>query len=162
MTRISVAFTLVGQGQEYEKARDLSAALGTDGIIKWVDSIPYNHLPEEIAGASICLGIFGTSEKALSVIPNKVYQALAVGRPVITADTPATAEWFTDGENCLLVPPGDSKALAAAIRRLVADRELRNSLAQQGHKLFTGEFSPLRIGERMETYLRDIVVRGRI
>jgi len=64
------------------------------------------------------LGIFGTSAKAGRVIPNKVFQALACGAPVVTADTAAARELLRDGESALLVPPGDPEALAAAIRRV--------------------------------------------
>ena len=55
------------------------------------------------------------------MIPNKAFQALACGTPLVTADTPAARELLVDGESALLVPTGDPEALAAAIRRL-ADR----------------------------------------
>jgi glycosyltransferase involved in cell wall biosynthesis len=89
--------------------------------VRWV---PYECLGEEIAAAAVCLGIFGTSEKAARVVPNKVYQAMAAGRAVVTADTPAAREVLTDGVDALLVPPGDPEALARALRRLAADRSL--------------------------------------
>ncbi len=55
------------------------------------------------------------------MIPNKAFQAIACGTPLVTADTPAARELLVDGESALLVPPGDPRALAAAIRRLAAD-----------------------------------------
>ena len=48
------------------------------------------------------------------MIPNKAFQALACGTPLVTADTPAARELLADGESALLVPPGDPEALAAA------------------------------------------------
>jgi glycosyltransferase involved in cell wall biosynthesis len=47
-----------------------------------------------------------------------VYDGLACGRPVVTADTPGARELLRDGETALLVPAGDGAALAAALRRL--------------------------------------------
>ena len=52
------------------------------------------------------------------MIPNKAFQALACGTPLVTADTPAARELLVDGESALLVPAGDPEALAAAVRRL--------------------------------------------
>lgn len=83
--------------------------------VAWVD---YEQLPHELYRASCALGIFGTSAKAARVIPNKVFQALACGTPVVTADTPAARELLRDGESALLVPPGDPQALADALRRV--------------------------------------------
>jgi glycosyltransferase involved in cell wall biosynthesis len=153
----SIRFRLVGTGQEYAKARDLSAKLGTDDIIEWIDSVPYERLSELIAGATICLGIFGTSEKARAVVPNKVFQYLSVGRPVISGDTAAMREWFTHGKNCWLVPPGDSAALAAAVRQLKGNALLQSSLAAAGHKLFEETFSSARIGHRLMEILTSLV-----
>ena len=55
------------------------------------------------------------------MIPNKAFQALACGAPLITADTPAAQELLRDGESALLVPPGDPEALVAAIRRVTPE-----------------------------------------
>ena len=56
------------------------------------------------------------------MVPNKVWQAMAVGRPVVTADTPAVREVLEDGLTALLVPAGDPDALASALGRLAGDR----------------------------------------
>ena len=95
----------------------------------WVD---YEQLPEETPGAGCALGIFGTSAKAARVIPNKAFQALACGTPLVTADTPAARELLVDGESALLVPPGDPEALADAVRRLAGDAAWRGGSAQAG------------------------------
>jgi glycosyltransferase involved in cell wall biosynthesis len=105
-------FRVVGSGQ-LERLLD-----GRPANVEHVPWVEYEQLPEELHRAACALGIFGLSAKAGRVIPNKVFQALACGTPVVTADTPAARELLRDGESALLVPPGEPEALAAALRRL--------------------------------------------
>jgi glycosyltransferase involved in cell wall biosynthesis len=113
--------------------------------VPWVE---YECLPQELHGAGCALGVFGTSEKAGRVIPNKVFQALACGVPVITADTPAARELLVDGESALLVKPGDAPALAAAVRRFAEDPALARRLAEGGLQAYQGRASERILGER--------------
>ena len=92
--------------------------------VEWVEWVEYERLPEEIQRAGCALGVFGTSPKTGRVIPNKAFQALACGTPLVTADTPAARELLTDGESALLVPPGDPDALADGV---AAARERRGA-----------------------------------
>jgi glycosyltransferase involved in cell wall biosynthesis len=90
-----------------------------------------------MAHADVCLGIFGTSAKAQRVIPNKVYDALACARPVITADTPAIRELLQPDDQVIVCPPGDPESLADAIALMHADGALRSSIASRGHARFS-------------------------
>ena len=121
-----VPFRLVGSGQLGTLLRDPPANVER---VPWVE---YEHLPAELHVAGCALGIFGTSGKAARVIPNKAFQALACGTPLVTADTPAARELLQDGESALLVPPGDPDALAAALRRLADDPGLAEQLSAGG------------------------------
>lgn len=112
-----IQWRLVGRGQEAGRIR---AMLSTDPLphLQWDDWLPYPELVDAIHDADICLGIFGSSEKAASVIPNKVFQVLAAGRPLVTRDSPAMRELVGQGlGDVSLVPDGDAAALAEVIRQ---------------------------------------------
>ena len=64
-----------------------------------------------------------------------VLEALAAGLPVVASDIPVFAEYLRDGENALLVTPGDAAALAGALHRLAGDPALRRTLAAGGQPL---------------------------
>lgn len=80
--------------------------------------VPYPDLPGLVARAGVCLGAFGASEKASRVVPHKVYEAAAVGRPVVTREGPAMDEAFPAA---VRVPAADPRALADALSRLAGD-----------------------------------------
>jgi glycosyltransferase involved in cell wall biosynthesis len=147
-----VRFVLVGSGQTYDDI--VRRAAGIDGI-EFRDSIPASELNALIGRADVVLGIFGRTEKAGNVIPNKIYQALAVGRPVVTRDSSAIRELFIDGRHLLTVPPADAEALAAAIRRLVNETGLRDRLAAEGGALVRNEYNSKRVAQRLARILRE-------
>lgn len=145
-----IEFRLIGTGQTYAAARALADERRLNGI-DWVDWVDYEALPGEIAAADVCLGVFSPHGKALRVIPNKVYQALACGGQVITADTPAMRELGDMGEALTLVPPGDAEALAEAIRAACAARRpLRRSPGCEA-------FLPASIGRRVVEAIGQVV-----
>jgi glycosyltransferase involved in cell wall biosynthesis len=122
--------------------------------VPWVD---YERLPDELHGASCALGIFGSSAKAARVIPNKAFQALACATPLVTADTPAAIELLRDGESALLVPRGDAEALAAALRRLAADRELAETLSAGGLATYRAQASEDVLGARWRGLIESLL-----
>jgi glycosyltransferase involved in cell wall biosynthesis len=137
-----IPFRIVGSGQ---LAPMLSSAPPNVEHVPWVE---YEQLPAELHRAGTALGIFGTTSKAHRVIPNKAFQALACGTPLVTADTPAARELLADGDSALLVPPGDAAALAAALRRLAADGELAGRIAAGGRATYERHASEAVLGKR--------------
>ncbi len=78
-------------------------------------------------------------------LPKVLLEAAACGRPVIATDVPGCREIVRDGENGLLVPPGDVWALVSAIRRLVSEPELRHKMGVRGRKIVETEFNLERV-----------------
>lgn len=68
-------------------------------------------------------------------LPRTILEALAVGRAVITTDTPGCRDAVTDGENGFLVPPRDAKSLAEAMEKLVADDALVRQMGDRSREL---------------------------
>jgi glycosyltransferase involved in cell wall biosynthesis len=125
--------------------------------VNWLPWVDYERLPGELHRAGCALGIFGTSDKARRVIPNKAFQALACGVPLVTADSPAARELLSDGENALLVPPGDPAALAEALRRLAGDPALARRLGGAGLATFRARASEEILGERWRSLIEALL-----
>ncbi|HEX3867245.1 MAG TPA: glycosyltransferase, partial [Gemmatimonadaceae bacterium] len=129
-TRIEI----IGDGQTLSSTRALAQALDVKNVT-FTPTVPFSELPCRIRRADIVLGIFGETAKAERVVPNKVYQAMAMGAAVVTRDSSAAGAVLTDGVSALLVPPANPMALSAAIRRLY-DRDLRGRLGFAAYERF--------------------------
>jgi SAM-dependent methyltransferase/glycosyltransferase involved in cell wall biosynthesis len=135
-----IEVTMVGGGQDAPAAR---AAAAANPAVRWLDWVPAADLPALVAGHDVCLGIFGTGDKALRVVPNKVFQGAAAGCAIVTSDTAPQRRAL--GDAAVLVPPGDPGALAEALLRLAGDRRELARLRGQARGLATGQFAPERI-----------------
>jgi glycosyltransferase involved in cell wall biosynthesis len=131
-----VEFVVVGAGPERERIRVLAEELATTNI-RFIDWLPYQRLPDEIAQSDVCLGgHFSDIEKAKRVIAGKTYQFIAMRKPVILGDCPGNRELFEDQKNALLVTMADAESLARAIIELRDDSVLRSRLAEHGYQTF--------------------------
>lgn len=146
-----ITFRVIGSGQ-------LESLLATrPANVDWIPWVEYNDLPAEIQAAGCALGIFGSGAKAARVIPNKAFQALACGTPLITADTPAARELLADGSDALLVPPGDPIALARTIRLLAGDHETRGRIGAAGRRTYEERADETTLGLRWRSVVERAV-----
>lgn len=148
-----ILFTFIGNGQDKQKTHDLAERLKLKNIL-FKDMLDAGKLRQEIAHSDISLGIFGDTPKTPLVIPNKVYEALAMRKPVITADTPASRELF-DGTEVMLVPSANEKAIAEAILRLKNNPAEREEIARRGYKKFVASASSNVLGGILKTIIHE-------
>jgi glycosyltransferase involved in cell wall biosynthesis len=125
--------------------------------VEWLRWVEYEQLPMEYWGTGCALGIFAKAEKTARVIPNKAYQALACGTPLITADTRGARELLTGEESALLVPPGDPAALAGAMRRVAGDPELAQRLGSGGRTVYEERASEEVLGARWRSLIEELL-----
>ncbi len=150
-------FRIIGRGQETANVSKLALELGVPNV-QFIDPIPKPELVYELAQASLCLGIFGTTPKADRVIPHKVFEGLACGRPVLTGDSDAIRDVFSQGEvaTCRV---GDAESLASQITRLMENKSDRNQLAAKAKARFERDFSldpqALRLRRELEMANRE-------
>lgn len=141
----SILFKVIGSGQTWPEAQALTSQWGLDNV-HFESWLPQEVLPQRIATADICLGIFGEGEKAQRVIPHKIFQAMAMGKPVITLRTPAVEEVFSHKETIFLCSSPQPSELTQAILELKKDSALRSRIAEGGYHLVSRKFSPEAIG----------------
>jgi glycosyltransferase involved in cell wall biosynthesis len=129
-----IHFTIVGGGQLEDEVQDeiTRSALPKLTWIRWLER---DALIEQMRQCHVSLGIFGTTTKAAMVIPNKVFQALAMGVPVVTRESPAMRE-LLDERSAVFCAPDDAAALAAAISACKEDFNALQTIGRQGREAF--------------------------
>jgi len=127
-----------GHPAERDRARveALADTLHVRERVRFTGQLPPADVPAQLLTASIL--VLPNTPSAISeryTSPLKLFEYMALGRPIVASDLPSIREVLTDGETAMLVAPGDPAALAAAIRRLVADPPLAARLASAAHAL---------------------------
>lgn len=150
-----VEFLLVGGGQMKEEVGRMSAELRLTNVRR-VDWMTPDELRVAIAEAGACLGIFGDTAKASRVIPNKVYQCMAVGGAIVTRDSPGIRELLRHEENALLCPPADPEGIAEAIARLLAEPQLRQRIGTNAREVFRQRCQPAEVCRPLEQLLPSL------
>ena len=120
----------------------------------------YNDLPAWIADVDVCLGHFGDNEIAAWAIPNKTFQILATGTPLITRDGPGIRELIPEtgldiAPGVYLVPPKDAAAIIAAIERFMY--EWPKLSGRRLHDEIIRRFEPSAFGQRYRTLIHSLL-----
>jgi glycosyltransferase involved in cell wall biosynthesis len=149
-----ISFTLVGAGQERARMEARLAELAV-GSVELVDPMPPARLAERIRAADVCLGIFGTTLKAANVVPNKLVQCAAMGKPIVTRRSDAVARYFEDACDLCTVEPGCADALAQRIVALRDDAALRARLGLAARAAFERSFASSVLRRRLAEILVD-------
>jgi glycosyltransferase involved in cell wall biosynthesis len=146
-------FRIIGDGMEYKKIRILANSLNVRNI-EFIPTIPLEHLPQEIAKASICLGgHFGSSDKARRVIAGKTVQMLAMAKPTIVGNNNANREILTHKKDALFCEMNDAEALADAIKFLHKNRTVREKLGREAYMTYKKNFSFKVLQKELQSYI---------
>ena len=140
-----------------KKAKQAIETAITNGAhIKYKSWIPFDQLPAAMQQADLCLaGPFGNTEQAQLVITGKTYQMLACGVPTLIGKSNASGA-FTDKEDCLIVPQGDSAALAAKILWAYENRTKLAAIGKNGRKLYDRKFSNEVIAKKLSNLVTEL------
>lgn len=151
-----IKFRIIGRGQTHASDIMLAKKLGIKNIEFISEIVSYGKLRTYMNKSDICLGIFSTNKKADIVVPNKAYEAIAVKKSLITRDSVAVRELFSDGVNCLFCRPGDAKDLADKIMLLYHDKKLCDSIALNGYTLFLSKLTPPILGKELLRHIKTL------
>lgn len=156
----NIHFELVGDGPERFLAQTMAQQYELNNL-QFSGRLSTPELIQHINQADICLGTFGVTPQALITVQNKVYEGIAMAKPVITGDSPAIRQAFLHGENIYLCERANPQSLAEAIHVLADDPDLRQKIADNGYTLFQQRFSIARLGAQFKRHLEEALEQRR-
>ena len=151
-----IVFQLCGDGQTKKENQDLANKFGLYNV-DFLGQVNDETLLQKIKFSDVCLGLFGSSDKASYSITNKVCETLCSQKPLITMDSPAIREIEgANDKNCILIPKANPKKLADAILYLKNDVTKRKQIAIEGRKLYEKNLSIEKTGQELINYLTEL------
>ncbi|MEW5946245.1 MAG: glycosyltransferase family 4 protein [bacterium] len=132
---------LVGAGPAEPALKSLAFSLGANDRIVFTGWLPFGEMYDVIERS--CVGVVPHEDSELfhTTLPHKLFQYMALGKPVVATDTAALRR-VVAGENCgLVVPYGDTDAMSGAFRTLLSDGALRRRLGANGIRAVAEKYS---------------------
>lgn len=146
-----VNWVLLGSGPLLDDCKRKAEGLPN---VTFEGRLPYADLPDRIRRADILLGVFGSTPKAQRVIPNKVFQALACGKPVVTCSAPTYPTQISEAKaGIIFVAPGRPDELANAVGRLAIDPAKLQHHGHTSRALYEQNFSFAQIVQQLASAL---------
>jgi glycosyltransferase involved in cell wall biosynthesis len=134
-----IALVLLGDGKERQALVARARALCLPNLF-FLPAVPKEEMDQALAAADACIAILKPLDVYKTTYPNKVFDYMAAGRPVILAIDGVIRQLIEEAEAGVFVPPGDPAALAAAIRTLAADRTMGRAMGRSGRAHVARDF----------------------
>jgi glycosyltransferase involved in cell wall biosynthesis len=134
--RTDIAFLLVGDGAERERLVGQSRAMALPNLLM-LPQMPREQIPDVWAASDAAIVTLRATPLFELVIPSKMFEAMAMRRPIVLGVRGQAQQIVEDGDCGLTFAPGDAGGLADCVLRLAADPALRRRLGENGHRLVT-------------------------
>ncbi|MHB9002569.1 MAG: glycosyltransferase family 4 protein [Coriobacteriia bacterium] len=152
--RTDVVFLIAGDGKSLPTLRERTAGLPN---VRLVGAVPKREVPKFTRTADVLMTLFADVPVLATNSPNKFFDALASGRPVIVNQPGWTRDLVLDNEIGAAITAGDGEALARVIIDLADDPERRARMGRNARELAEREFDRDDMDDRLLGILSDVV-----
>ncbi len=148
---------LVGDGEQRSAMQQRATQLGIGHAVQFTGSVPHAEVPRLVSAADVAVAPYPMMQYDLWLSPMKLFEYMASGMAVIASAVGQIGEVVQDGNNGLLVPPGDATALALAMQQLIGDAALRARLGRQARVDIEQKYSWDRYVSRLERLYAAVI-----
>jgi len=151
-----IAIVLLGDGKEKPALVKRAAELGLDNLL-FIPPLPKAEMPAALAAADACIAILKPVEAYQTVYPNKVFDYMAAGKPVILAIDGVIREVVETAGAGIFVTPGDPQAMAGAIRSLEENPQAGVEMGKRGREYVAEHFDRIALAQKLESLMLTLL-----
>jgi glycosyltransferase involved in cell wall biosynthesis len=151
----TVQFVLVGDGKEKNTLQARAAEMQLDNVL-FLPPVPKNGMPQVLAAADACLAVLKPLDLYRTTYPNKVFDYMAAGRPVVLAIDGVIRTVVETAQAGIFASPGDPQAMAQAVERLAADPNAARQQGANGREYITRYFARPALARQLTLLLEDM------
>ncbi|HMN12543.1 MAG TPA: glycosyltransferase family 4 protein, partial [Bellilinea sp.] len=151
-----VLFVLVGDGKEKRNLMSSAASMGLNNV-RFIDSVAKESMGDVLGMADCCLAILKNIPMYRLTYPNKVFDYMAAGKPVILCIGGVIADLVEREGAGVMVPPGDPTALADAITKLQYNKDELSKMGESGKSAILREFNRESIANKLLRIVESLV-----
>ena len=150
-----IHFVLLGDGKEKSNLIHMAESLDLPNL-EFLNSLPKTAMPGVISQADACLAILKPIEMYKTTYPNKVFDYMAAGKPIILAIDGVIREVVEKADCGVFCPPGDAQKLSEAILLLYNNREEAYKKGARGQKYLKKHFNRAEIAEDFLDVVKNV------
>lgn len=136
--------------------RAIAERLGVSDRVQFVGNVQHSEIPEYMSRADVLVLARPRTPQADAGMPTKVAEYLASGVPVITTRVGEIAQFLDDGKSAYLVPPGDERALEAALRHALSHPEEARLVGLAGRAVAAECFDYRVVGAHVARFITGL------
>jgi glycosyltransferase involved in cell wall biosynthesis len=145
---------IVGCGEDEMRLKDLSRQLGLSKHVIFGGLQPYSALPGIIRSSDVCINPFELNGITRDILPTKLFQYLACGKPVIATELPGTIPFLSGKEHGMMY--SSLEKFVDSIGDLLDSPEERECLGRKGIEVTRTNYEWKRIAETMVSWIGEM------
>ncbi len=158
--RPEIAIVFVGDGKEKPALQAQAAQMGLENVF-FLPPVPKAGMAQALAAADACIAILKPVQMYATVYPNKVFDYMAAGRPVLLAIDGVIRQVVEEAGAGVFVPPGEPAALADAIRGLADKRETGSAMGLRGREYVESHFDRAELAEKLAEIFEKMAAKAK-
>jgi glycosyltransferase involved in cell wall biosynthesis len=150
-----IKIVMVGDGKEKKNLVERAEKLQLDNIL-FIPPVPKTEMAQTLAAANACVAILKPLELYKTTYPNKVFDYMAAGRPVLLLIDGVIRQVVESAQAGIFIRPGNAGELATAIQTLFLDPEKTCQMGKNGRKYVEEHFNRSQIAGQFTAFLEEI------